>query len=154
MKAKKPRRKLTDDERITRHVARHNAKQIAAVPLFADQVQQLEKIGVIYLKTETGFRNELQRTIDRLEKHKREQLKDAERYEAWVKQKDAAVHAREDANHRRIALRAPSLLQPHFLANHWFQVIRKHWGDLQARIVYHNDEILGRKEWEFWGSKP
>lgn len=154
MKIKKPRRQLTDEEKIVRHVARNNAKQIAAVPLFANQAEQLHKLGVIRLKTVDGFKTWLENEKVRHEEHKQQQLRKAQRHEAWVKDKDATLHAREDADHRRRAVRAPSLLQPHYLADHWFQVIRKNWGDLQARIVLHNDEEKGRTEWEFWGSKP
>lgn len=154
MKIKKPRRQLSENEKIVRHVDRHNAKQIAAVPLFADQVQELAQIGVIRLKTVDGFKVWLENEEKRHADFKQDQLHEAQRYEAWVKDKDATLHARKDAEHKRMGVRAPSLLQPHYLADHWFQVIRQHWGDLQARIVLHNDEEKGRTEWEFWGSKP
>jgi hypothetical protein len=148
------RRLLTYDEKVARHVKKHNAKEVAAMPLFADQIEKLSEIGVVRLRTEEGVKAQHKARFDYWATHRAKQLKDALRYEAWVMENSPEIHAIEKAQHERVAIRAPSLLEPHYLADHWWGVIRKNWGDLQARIVFHNDEALGRSEWERMGRLP
>jgi hypothetical protein len=147
-----PRKILTQDERIERHVSRFNAKEIGKMPLFSDQIPELLERGIIRSKTvqeaNAAFgANVIREKFERMDKESFEQ---GNRCIALILEQ-----GRHDIFEERMAY-WERVFEKHgkpkttYWCSTWYQAVEKNFGKLEALTLLYNDRGRAEKEMADW----